>query len=101
MALHRREKKRDVPGRHIGQRVRPVFKDALVDALRLIQMRATIIGNARPQDMMMAPLDDVDGVDLQIAQMLYGAKGRAPPVAKRRPLMEALGVKPDAPARIY
>jgi hypothetical protein len=45
----------------------------------------------------MAALDDVDGVDLQIAQMLYGAKGRVAPVAKRRPLIEALGVKPDAP----
>jgi hypothetical protein len=28
---------------------------------------------------MMALLDDVDGVDLQIAQMLYGAKGRVAP----------------------
>jgi hypothetical protein len=45
----------------------------------------------------MALLDDVDGVDLQIAQILYGAKGRVRPVAKRRPLIEALGVKPDAP----
>jgi len=45
----------------------------------------------------MAPLDHVDGVDLQIAQMLYGAKGRVSPVAKRRPLIEALGAKPDAP----
>ena len=97
VTLHRREKERDVPGRHIGQRVGPVFEDALVDALRLMQMRATIIGNSRPQDMMMAPLDDVDGVDLQIAQMLYGEKGRVPPGAKRRPLIEALGVKPDAP----
>ena len=79
VTLHRREKEPDVPGRHIGQGVGPVFEDALVDALRLMQMRATIIGNARPQDMMMAPLDDVDGVDLQIAQMLYGAKGRVPP----------------------
>jgi hypothetical protein len=47
--------------------------------------------------MMMAPLDDVDGVDLQIAQMLYGAKGRVAPFAKRRPLIEALGMKPEAP----
>src|SRR6185312_9410204 len=55
--------------RHIGQRVGPVFEHAFVDALGLAEIRAPIIGDAGPEDMVVAALDDVDGVDLNIAEM--------------------------------
>jgi hypothetical protein len=50
--------------------MRPVFKDALVGRLRLPQMLAPIVRDAREQDVMMTPFDDVNRVDLDIAEML-------------------------------
>ena len=75
----------------------PVFEHALVDALRLAQVRAPVFRDAGAQDMMMAALDDVDGVDLHIAEMLDRRRGRLRPVAKRRRRVEPLGAQPDAP----
>ena len=62
--------------------MRPVFEHALVDALGLAQIRAPVGGNAGPQDVVVAALDDVDGVDLHIAEMLD--RRRASPAARRR-----------------
>ena len=45
----------------------------------------------------MAPLDDVDGVDLDIAQVLDGALDRLWSVAERLRRIEPLGVQPDPP----
>ena len=47
----------------------PVFEHALVDALGLPQIGPAIIRDTRIQNMMVAALDDVDRVDLHIAEM--------------------------------
>ena len=60
----------------------PVFEHALVDALRLLQIGAAIGGDAAVEDVMVAALDHIDGVDLHIAEMLD--RGRASPPAPRR-----------------
>ena len=73
----------------------PVFEHAFVDALGMMQIRAPIIGNAIPEDVMMAALDHMNGVDLHITEMLdRGLRGlRA--VAERRLGIEPLGAQPD------
>ena len=75
----------------------PVFEHAFVDALGLAQIRAPIVGNSGPENMMMAALDDVDGVDLHIAQMLHRRGRRRRPLAERRRHVEPLRAQPDAP----
>ena len=62
----------------------PVFEHALVDALGLAQIGAPVGGDAGPQDVVMGALDDVDGVDLHIAEMLDRGGGRLRPLAERR-----------------
>ena len=37
---HRRDEEAKIPRRHVGQRMGPVFENALVDALGLPQVRA-------------------------------------------------------------
>ena len=74
----------------------PVFEHALVDALGLAQIGAAIGGNAVPEDVVMAALDHVDGVDLHIAEMLDRGRGRLRPLAERRRRVEPLGAQPDA-----
>src|SRR3546814_4872659 len=57
----------------------PVLENSLVDGLCLVQVLTPIRWNSCPQNVVMAALDDVDGVDLYIAKMLdrrrrgYGA----------------------------
>ena len=68
--LHRRDEETKILRRHVRQRMRPVFENAFVDALGMMQIRASIIGDAIPEDMMVAALDDVDGIDLHVAEML-------------------------------
>ena len=46
--------------------------------------------------MMVAALDDVDGVDLHIAEMLDRGGRRLRPFAERRLDVEPLGAQPDA-----
>ena len=77
--------------------MRPVFEDRLVDALGLSQIRALIVGDAGPEDMVMGPLDDIDGVDLHIAEMLHRRGRRLRTVAERRGAIEPLGAQPDLP----
>ena len=73
----------------------PVFEHALVDALGLPQIRAAIVGNAAPQNVVVAALDHVDGVDLHIAEMLDRGGGGLRPLAEWRRCVEPLGAQPD------
>ena len=75
----------------------PVFEHALVDALGLPQIGAAVGGNAATENMVVAALDHVDGVDLHIAEMLDRRRRRLRPVAERRWRIEPLGAQPDAP----
>ena len=77
--------------------MRPVFEHALVEALRLPQIRAPIIGDAAIENVMMAALDHIDGVDLHIAEMIHGGGDRLRPVAERVRRIEPLGTQPDSP----
>ena len=70
--LHRRQEVAEILRRDIGQRMRPVFEHALVRALRLPEIGAVIGRDPGEEDMVMAALDHVDGVDLHIAEMIDG-----------------------------
>jgi hypothetical protein len=48
------------------------------------------------QDVVMATLDDVDGVDLQIAQVRHGCRRGLRAGAERFGGVQALGVQPDS-----
>ena len=76
----------------------PVFEHALVDALGLMQIRASIFGDAVPEDVMVAALDHMDGVDLHIAEMFDGRRRCLRPAAERRLGIEPLGAQPGVPA---
>ena len=76
--------------------MRPILEDRFVDALCLMQMLAPIRRDARVEDVVMAALDYVDGVNLQIAQvrdccwrgLRAGAEGFGG--------VQALGMQPDS-----
>ena len=94
---HRRDEEAKILRRHIGQRMGPVFENALVDALGLPQVRAPIGGDAAIENVMMAALDHMDGVDLDIAEVIHRCGYGLRPVAKRLARIEPLGVQPDSP----
>ena len=96
VAPHGAEVEAQVADGEVGQRVRPVLEHRLVDGLGLVQVLAAILGNAREEDVMVAALDDVDGVDLHVAQVLDRGPRRLSPAAERRRLVEPLRVQPDA-----
>ena len=89
--LHRRDEEAKILRRHVGQRVRPVFEHALVDALGLPQVGAPIGGDAAIENVVMAALDHVDGVDLHIAEMIDRRRDGLRPVAERRRAYRAAG----------
>ncbi len=97
MALHVGQEEADVLCRHIGQRVRPVFEHALVGALRLREMFAAIGRNPRPEDVVVAAFDDVDRVDLDIAEMSDRGGRRLCTRTEGRRYVEPLRAKPDSP----
>ena len=74
----------------------PVFEYAFVDGLRLPQIGAAVVRDAGEQDVMVTALDDVDGVDLDIAEMRDRIGGRLRSVAEGRGVVEPLRVQPDA-----
>ncbi len=76
--------------------MRPVFEHRLVDRLRLAQVVSLVSRDAGVQDLVMAALDYVDGVDLHVTQVLHRGSGRFGPVAERRVLVKLLGAQPDA-----
>ena len=96
VAPHGADEEAHVAHRHIGEGVRPVFEHALVETLGPLQMRALIGRDARVEDVVVAALDDVDGVDLHIAEMLDRQPRRLGVVAERRRMVEPLGREPDA-----
>ena len=83
-------------GRHVRQGVRPIFENRLVDALRLMQMLAPICRDARVEDVVMAALDDVDGVNLQVAQVRDRCRRGLGTGAEGFVGVQALGVQPDS-----
>ena len=89
--LHGRHEETKIPGRHIGQRVGPVFEHAFVDALGLAQIRAPVFGNAAPENVMVAALDHVDGVDLHVAEVFDGRRRRAAALRRTAPWCRAAG----------
>jgi len=76
--------------------MRPVFEHTSVGALGLPQVGATIVGNARVENVVMAALDDVDGVDLHIAEMGNRIGHRLRALAERRRCIKPLRAQPDA-----
>lgn len=54
----------------------PIFEHRFIDGLGLDEIGAAVIGNVGEQDVVVAALDDVDGVDLHIAQMGDGSACR-------------------------
>ena len=64
--------------------------------MRALKIAAPIVRNTRPEDVMVAAFDHIDGVDLHIAEMLHRGLRRRGSVAKRRRRIEALRAKPDA-----
>ena len=83
-------------GRHVRQGVRPIFENCLVDALRLMQMLAPIGRNARVEDVVMAALDDMDGVDLHVAQVRHRCRRGLRARAEGFDGVQALGMQPDS-----
>ena len=77
--------------------MRPVFEHALVDALGLAQVGAGVGRDTAIENVMMAALDDVDGVDLHIAEMVHRRRNRLRPGAERLAGIEPLGMQPDSP----
>ena len=94
---HRRDEEAKIPRRHVGQRMGPVFENALVDALGLPQVRAGVGRDAAVENVMMAALDHMDGVDLDVAEVIHRCCYGLRPVAKRLSRIEPLGVQPDSP----
>jgi hypothetical protein len=76
--------------------VGPVFEHRLVDGLRLAQVLAPVSRNPRVEDVVMAAFNHVDGIDLDVAEMLHRGARRLRPVAERRGPVEPLGAQPDA-----
>ena len=79
--------------------MRPVFEHALVDALGLAQIRAAIFGDTGPQNMVVTALDDVDGVNLHVAEMLHRSRTACGPSPNGGGGIEPLGAQPDVPGR--
>ncbi|MET3306166.1 hypothetical protein ABIF53_007181 [Bradyrhizobium japonicum] len=75
----------------------PVFEHAPVDALGLAQIGAAVGRNAAEQDVVVAALDDVDGVDLHVAEMSGRIRNGLRTLAERGALIKPLGVQPDLP----
>ena len=70
--------------------------EAFADALRLVQMLAPIRRDARVKDMVMAALDHVDGINLQIAEVRHCCGRGLRAGAEGFGDVQALGVQPDS-----
>ena len=75
----------------------PVLEHATIDGQQLMQHPGLIRTLAHPQGMLVGALDDGDGVDLYIAQTLYGggrpfSSGHVVPAA-----VQSLGSQGDPP----
>ena len=74
----------------------PVLEDGSFAALGVVQIRRAVSRNAGPQDVVVGALDDVDGVDLHIAEMLDGRARGLGAGAEGGGRIEALRVQPEA-----
>src|SRR5262249_47186073 len=96
VSLHSTDIEAHILGWQVGEGMRPIFEHALVDALGLAQMLALVARDARVENVMVAALDHVDGIDLHVAQMRYRGTRRRGTVAERRIGVEPLRLEPDA-----
>ena len=95
VGLHVGQEVADVGRGHVAERVRPVFEHGLVGRLRLPEVAAPVAGDAAPQNVMMAALDDVDGVDLHVAQVRDRRGDGVRTRAEGRGPVEPLGREPQ------
>ncbi len=77
--------------------MRPVLEDRLVDALGLVEMLVPVGRNAGVEDVVVAPLDDVDRVDLQVAQVCDRGRRGLWSGSEGLGRVQALGVQPELP----
>src|SRR5262249_39749695 len=75
----------------------PVFEHRLVDGLPLTQVIAPVSRNARVENVVMAAFDHVDGVDLDVAEMLHRRARPLRPVADGRGPVELQGAQTNTP----
>ena len=73
----------------------PVFEDRLVGRLQLNEVGAAIGGNSGMKDVVVAALDDVDGVDLHIAKLGDGRECSVGALAEGFEPVEPLRRDPD------
>jgi hypothetical protein len=59
-------------------------------------MLPSVVGEAGEEDVVMAALDDVDGVDLHVTEVFDSLADRRWPRPERRLDIEALCLEPDA-----
>ena len=76
--------------------MRPILENGFVDALRLMEMLAPVRRDARVEDVVMAALDDVNRVDLQVAQVRHRCRRGLRAGAEGFGGVQALGVQPDS-----
>jgi hypothetical protein len=82
--------------RHVGERVRPVLEDFLVHRLRQVQVLAPVVRDACVEDLVVAALDHVNGVDLHVAEVLDRRRRGLWSAAERHGFVEPLRAQPDA-----
>ena len=70
MTFHARDVEAIVGYRKKGHSVSPVFEYAAINSSQIVQEFGLIVGESRPQGVMMSPLDYSNCIDLYIAQML-------------------------------
>jgi hypothetical protein len=95
MSLHRRDKEPKISDRYVAECVRPVFEDRFADRLSMRQVLTGIRRNAIEQNVMVASFDDVDRVNLHIAQLFNGLTNCCRPIAERIPSTESLRMQPN------
>ena len=76
--------------------MRPILEHRLLNALDMMQVGATIVRDAAEQNVVVTTLDNVDGVDLHVTQVLDRGLHGALAGAEGFALVETLSVEPDA-----
>jgi hypothetical protein len=77
--------------------MRPILKHRLVDGLGLAQMIAEVFRNPRIEDVVVATFYDVNGIDLDVAEMFDSRRSRFGAGAEWRVGIQCLCLQPDAP----
>jgi hypothetical protein len=70
MAAHQAEAKAVIFGGEKGSGVVPVFKNPGIRGLKFVEHLGLVISDTGPENVMMRPLEDADGIDLDIAEVL-------------------------------